>query len=364
MNSQDILEAIGRVNDRDVADAARTGRRLPLWIRALGTAACLCLVCMGALMLFINGMGASAGGGGGEFAGGWYYYRLMDDNLYRYNGIAGSEKVLSGWQYDSWDTNDYGLYYKQNRRLYVIEHESGQKRLLYRSGLFESSHIGFELYGDDVIVSVYNKRKDSVYEVLIDGETGEVLENVMELTYGFDYWGQYSDLNYNVGGRELLLEPVRKGERYRFYITEKGLRLSDLQVDIWPEYCDGGLWFNVYDEDEDTETYFVVYPEGEKLLELAYSRRTMADGYMYWYDYDQTQPPGVDIWTMLCMELETGEIWELEVDTPGVDLEVLATDGKLMYSSFYAAKTVACWEIVYRDGRPWGLRLLDEDINS
>ena len=39
----------------------------------------------------------------------------------------------------------YGIYYKQGRSLYVQEHETGERRKLYRAGLFDSSHIGFIL---------------------------------------------------------------------------------------------------------------------------------------------------------------------------------------------------------------------------
>lgn len=360
MTEHDLLSAIGNVNDRDVADAARPRRKAPVWLKAMTTAACLCLVCMGAFVLLFGRMGAGAGGGGGNFVAGWYYYQVNGGDVYRHNMEQGSEKVLSGWRYDHWEVNENGLYYKQNRRLYLIDHNSGEKRLLYRSGLFESSHIGFTLYGEDVIVSVYNKRKDSVYEVLIDGKTGQELETLMPLTLNYDYWSQYSDLNYLVGSRHLTLVPAAGEQRYRHYLTEGGDKLSDVYVDIWPVYCDGGLWFNVYDE----ERYLVVYPEGEELLDLGRSRQDVADGYMYWYDYDQTQPPGVDIWTLLCMDVHSGEVWPLEIDTPNVPLEVLATDGEYMYSCFYTAQTVALWEIVYENGRPAGIRLLDEDINT
>ena len=103
---------------------------------------------------------------------------------------------------------------------------------------------------------------------------------------------------------------------------------------------------------------------GEELLELGRSRQSVAGGYMYWYDYDQTQPVGVDKWTMLCMDVHSGEVWPLEVDTPNVSLEVLETDGHLAYSCFYSAQSVACWEVVYENDRPAALKLLDDDINS
>lgn len=363
MKSEDLLDAIGQVNEQDVADAARVKRKAPWWARTLGAAACLCLVCMGAFALLFGGMGASAGAGGGNFAGGWYYYQLNGGDVYRHNPEQGCEKVLSSWQYDTWDVNENGLYYKQNRRLYLVDHDSGEKRLLYRSGLFESSHIGFELYGDDVIVSVYNKRRDSVYEVLIDGESGAVLQTVMELEYDYDFFTQFSDLNFLVGDRHLTLVPAN-GEGYRFYLTENGERLTESQVTQWPDWCDGGLWFDIYDESDEQSSYFVVYPEGEELLVLSHVKWAVADGYMYWWEYDTSQPAGADVYTLMCMDVHTGETWPMEVDTPGLSLDVLATDGQIMYSSFFNAKSVACWEIVYDSSRPSALHLLDADIND
>ena len=103
---------------------------------------------------------------------------------------------------------------------------------------------------------------------------------------------------------------------------------------------------------------------GEELLELGRSRQSVAGGYMYWYDYDQTQHVGVDKWTMLCMDVHSGEVWPLEVDTPNVSLEVFETDGHLAYSCFYSAQSVACWEVVYENDRPAALKLLDDDINN
>lgn len=93
----------------------------------------------------------------------------------------GSRRVVSAWEENGWQANAYGIYYTQGRSLYVREHESGKKRRLYKAGLFESTDIGFSMQMDsNVVVRVYNKRKDTVYELLPDGVTGNVLEEVTE----------------------------------------------------------------------------------------------------------------------------------------------------------------------------------------
>lgn len=364
MKAEDLIYAIGEVSDSAVADAAKAKRRFPAWAKALATAACLCLVFTGAIALFIGGMGAGAGGSGGSFAGDWYYYRVNGKGVYRHSLEAGSEKVLAR-RHDYWDMNDYGVYYRAGRRLYVIEHDSGDKRLLYRSGLFESTHIGFTLKSDgDVIVTVYDKHDEYCYEVLVDGVTGEVLETVMEKTSYDNYWNKYSDTHFLVGEREIVLEPVENGA-HDFYMTEDGEYLTDEEVSQYPNWCGEALWFEINDDDGDyyERCYYVVRPDGEdSIVEVPYPDAGFGD--FIFYSENTAGYGDVDKWTLYCVDITSGESWEMETDNSEVPLYELETNGELLYSSAPWTREVACWEVVCDDGLPVGLRLLDENINE
>lgn len=366
MRSEDILDAIGEVSPADVADAAQpVKKRFPVWAKALSAAACLCLVLTGTFALLFGGMGAGAGGISGGFADGYYYFSVRNDGIYRHSLAEGSEKVLGSWRYRQWEVNDYGLYYSNRRALYVVEHETGHKRLLYRSGLFDSSHVGFTLRSDgSIIVTVYNKWDEYSYELLLDGVTGEVLDTVMEKTPYGNYGQRYSDTHFLVGEREIVLEPAADRD-YGFTVTEKGENLlPEEYVSNYPDYRDGELWISVSTSHGD-ESYFIVRPDGGDLLitlpDLVTYVNTYDNGIVYHTD---TEPSlDGDLWQLWCYDTSTEESWEMPVNDPLVSLYEMSTDGELLYSSApWLRDEVALWRIVYADGRPAALELLDENI--
>ena len=67
--------------------------------------------------------------------------------------------------------------------------------------------------------------------------------------------------------------------------------------------------------------------------------------------------------TVYAADLRTGETWELTADTDA-EWYSLTGDGQYVYSCVPWDEYQACWRLVYEDGHPVALTLLDEDITK
>ena len=148
--------------------------------------------------------------------------------------------------------------------IYVRDHETGTRTKLYTSDSSENTHMRFQLWRDNnIIVTNYNKNTEIVYEVLVDGVDGTILETVMDKTsYDVAKYTYFSDLHYQVGEREITLEPVNEN-RDVFIVLENGENIlpDDFYVTKYPDLLDGILIFTKYTS-IDFGTSFVAYSDG------------------------------------------------------------------------------------------------------
>ncbi len=358
MNTMNILAALTDIGDDLIEAAAPKKRRKPRLSRLLASAACLALVislggtAIDRLGLFRAGCSAWPG----TFVEGRYYHTAGHGSLYCWDGESTS-LVLHTLLSDAYAVNDYGIYYRSGRRVYVIPHDTGRRRLLYTAPLPDRSHITFAFYGEDVVVRVYNKWKEHLSEYLVDGRTGTLLEQVEDrLSYAVLYDSQdWQSTHYRLGDRQLTLVPA--GEEHAFFLTENGEPLLEDAVFVGPDSFGDEVWF--YLRENDGTAAYILRPDGDDtLLENVPDNGTLsvAKGYAYWVEYEPEA-----VW---CMDTRTGERWTLELDTP-MELYDLATDGDLLATCVPWNDYQAMWRVEKdADRRPVALTLLDGDITE
>lgn len=344
-----LLQALGDIDLRFPEQAEeRPPRRR--WVRILAAAACLCLVCGAGLgaMIRLGYFAAGCSAWPGTFVDGDYYHTVQHEGVYRWNGTS-NEKVLGAFWYEGWLVNDYGVYYKTRRSLYVQPHE-GKKTKLFAASMTEASHIGFTLYGEDVVVRIYNKHTEQFSEVLVDGRTGEPLAEVTPLSpYSLLYDGQaFSDTHLLVGEREIIL---RNG-----VLTENGLPLLSQPVSQYYSRSNGQVWFTVEENWPESSTLFFLRPDGQDHLVTlpTYTCADVAGDFAFWVDYEQN--------AVCCADTRTGEWWTLDSDAESEFYEIV-TDGEYLFSCVPWDDYQRLWQLEYDgEGRPAALRLLKENI--
>lgn len=382
MRPDDILDAIGGVDEQHIQSAGAARRkRLPRWARALATVACIVLVLAVGIDTLVRFEFLTAGCSAypGTIIGDAYYYRVAHSGIWKYTEEDGAEFLLSTYWEDGTLINDYGLYFDRGRSLYVKAHDTGKVTRLYTASLTESSHIGLDLEPDGtVIVTIYNKHQEYYLQLRLDGITGEILETVTPITaYSADTL-RYTQSTFQVGDRVVKLEPVvDSGLDWTPYtLTENGVCIlpEGVYLGRWPEYVGDNLYFNADSREASTasaETVFLVRPDGSDLL-LSRPAHYYCGGdenFLFYVDYDtaaNTDDTDDGYHSQVgCYEIATGEYWLLPREG-GEDIDVyeFASDGQVLYSSCPWDHAQALWHIVYENGRPASLKLVDEDISE
>lgn len=368
MNREQFYEYIGNL-DEDLLERSEEKRgRKKHWGKWLAVAACMILLVLGAAetvdRLDLLRMGCSAWTG--TLVDGVYYYNVAHSGVWRYTPEDGASRIVSAWEEDGWQANEQGIYYTQGRSLYVRTHEDGVKSRLYKAGFWESTDIWFSLETDgNVVVTVYNKRKDEVYELLLDGITGEVLGEVTEKT---SYSGKgllYSQSHFQVGDRKFLL--VKKEETYGYDLSENGESLlpegRSLNGSNWCRYYGDSLFCSFRQEDDSVPTsYLVLRPDGnDSILETGRrSIQTGTDDFLF-YLIGTSASTGSSLW---CMEIATGECWQVK-KSHEITIYDMVTDGKLMFTCVPWSEEHVCWKLAYDEsGRPAALELVSENIGA
>ncbi|MBQ8232398.1 MAG: hypothetical protein IJZ34_10800 [Lachnospiraceae bacterium] len=366
MRIEQFLQVVDELDDKYITEAIQYRKRIRSRIRKwLTIAACICLLVgvgidtIQRYEFFMAGCGANIG----QIVDGIYYYHVKGDGIYSYSPEEGNQKELSTYWYQGFDVNEYGIYYKQGRSLFVQEHETGDRRKLYRAGLFDSSHIAFTLQADgNVIVTVYNKYKEYQYELLLDGKTGAVLETVMEKTPYSAGGLYYSRTHFLVGDREVTL--VRDEGTDDYDLLENGVSIlpEGKRVERYSmEYIGDGLWFYVNDNAQLTgkaQEMFVVRPDGEDEIKVLpfFSMYSGDNEYLFWSDSSSDE--------MWCFDIEKEESWMLEVEQD-LTLYSVRSDGEYVYSCAPWGEKQIRWKLVYDEsGRPVAMQLLDENIRE
>lgn len=360
MKSERILEALGAVDGQYIAAADPGRKKLPRWTRALAACACLCLVLLGTVgtLLRFDYFRAGCGAWCGDIVEGTYYFTVPHDGVYSYTPEEGTKKELSAFWEDGWLVNNYGIYYQRGRSLFVQVHETGKRQRLYTAAWWNWTHIGFSLEEDgNVVVTQYNKHRELISEVLVDGVTGQVLEEVTPVTTYDDWWDGttllYSRTRFQLGDRTLTFATT--GEAYRYDLTENGRSLlpEGMQVSGASQFG-SRLWFESADESEHTASWYVAAPDGDDQV-ITLPRRTYQTGtedYLFYVDNSNSA-----IW---CIEASTGVRWKLKADAD--EFYSIVTDGTWMYTCVPWRTGQSCWELVWEEGRPTALKLVNENI--
>ena len=211
-----------------------------------------------------------------------------------------------------------------------------------------------------MVVTQYDKYRERISEVLLDGVTGQVLREVTPVTTYDDWWDSdillYSRSNFQVGDRTLTFAAT--GEEYRYDLTENGRSLlpEGMRVSGAIRFGDR-LCFRSAGEPEDTVTWYVASPEGEEqgvTLPL-HTYQTGTGDYLFYVDNSNS-----GVW---CTDAATGRCWKLKTDFD-CDFYSIVTDGTWMYSCVPWRTGQTCWELVWEEGRPTALKLVSENIAS
>ena len=361
MKSKRILEALGAVDGQYIAAADPGRKKLPRWTKALAACASLCLVLLGTVgtLLRFDYFRSGCGAWCGNIVEGTYYFTVPHDGVYSYSPEEGTKKQLSAFWEDGWLVNDYGIYYTRGRSLFVQVHETGKRQRLYTAAWWDWTHIGFSLEEDgNVVVTQYDKYRERISEVLVDGVTGQVLGEVTPVISYDEWWNDatplYSRIHFQVGERTLTLDAT--GGEYRYDLTEDGRSLlpAGMRVSGATRFGDR-LWFRSAGESEDTVTWYVASPDGnDQVVTLPlHTYQTGTGDYLFYVDDSNS-----GIW---CAEASTGQRWKLQTDVD-CDFYSIVTDGTWMYTCVPWGEEQVCWELAWEEGRPTALKLVSENI--
>ena len=372
MKKMRLFEALGNIDENLIAEASPENKqnvkiKHMRWAKRVAVAASIVLVLIGA----INTLGrldytfeANCGAFLGQIIDGTYYYYEPHKGILKYTPEGESELLLhTYWFGEDWEVNTYGIYYRDNMSVYVRDHETGTRTKLYTSDSIENTHMRFKLWKDgNILVTNYNKDTQIVYEVLLDGKNGDVIETVMEKTsYEVAKNVYYSDMHLWVGEREIVLEPQDE-EREVFIVTENGENILLDGFYVTRHYQDAykNILLLHKHNDENYKTVFAIYPDGtNQVLQLPpYGNYSGDDKFLY---HAEPLEDGI-----ACVDARTGENWFLEIEANGKEYKEMhnvVSDGIYMYTCGPAGGETALWKLVYDEsGKPIGMSLIDDDI--
>lgn len=374
MKKMRLFEVLGKIDENLIAEASPENKSNKFskhmkWVKRLAIAACIGLV----LILGINTLGrldytfeANCGAFLGRILDGTYYYYEPHKGIMKYTPEGESELLLhTYWFGEDWEVNEYGIYYRDDMSVYVRDHETGTRTKLYTSDSSENTHMRFKLWKDgEILITNYHKEKQIVYEVLIDGKTGDVLETVMEKTpYQVAQNVYYSDMHLWLGDREITLEPQDE-KREIFIAVENGENILPDDFYVTRHYQDAykNILLLHKHNDENYKTVFAIYPDGtNQVLQLPpYGNYSGNDKFLY---HAEPLKDGI-----ACVDVRTGESWFLEIETNGKEYKEMhnvVADSEYVYTCGPAGGETALWKLVYDEtGRPIKMSLIDSDIKS
>lgn len=374
MKNTRLFEALNNVDERLIAEASPENKRnikfkYMRWAKRVAVVACIGLIFIGA----IDTLGrldytfeANCGAFLGKIVDGIYYYFEPHKGIMKYTPEGESELLLhTYWFGEDWEVNEYGIYYRDDMSVYVCDHETGKRTKLYTSDSTENTHMRFKLWKDgNILVTNYNKEKQIVYEVLVNGKSGGVIETVMEKTpYNVANNVYYSDMHLWIGDREIILEPQDE-KREVFIATENGENILPDDFYVTRHYQDAykNILLLHKHNDENYKTVFAIYPDGtnQELQLPPYGNYSGNDKFLYHAE------PLED--AISCVDARTSESWYLKIETNGKeykDAHNVVSDGEYMYTCGPAGGETSLWKLVYDEtGKPIKISLLDSDIKS
>ena len=377
MRAEDILDALGGVDERHIAAAAsHRKKKFPRWAKVLTTAACILLtVTVGIHTLYrFEFLTAGCSAWPGTIVGDAYYFRVGHSGIWKYTEASGAEFLLSTYWEDGTLINDYGLYFDRGRTVYVKAHDTGKVTRLYTASLTESTHTGLDLEPDGtVIVTVYNKNEKYYSQLRMDGQTGEILEILSHPTPYHSLELRYTQSTFQVGERVVTLVPDDSNPNWGpCDLTENGVSILPEGVTLsrYPVRVGDDLYFNAGNREDSAasaELVFLVRPNGEDrlLTRPNYYYCGGDENYLFYVDHSAGENGEGYAYQVGCYEIATGEYWPLTQEGgEGIDIYDFATDGSVLYSSCPWDDAQTLWHILREDGRPAVLQLIDTDITQ
>lgn len=392
MNGEHLLQYLNQIDDALVQEtcalAAAPGAKRPKrWQKALASAACVCLVLGSAFGVLVKLGYFSAGCGAwpGTIVDGVYYYTVPHSGAWRYTPGGESEKLVSTLFMDGWLVNENGLYFDSGRSLYRKDLTTGRVTRLYTASFWQCSHIAFSLEEDGtIILTVYDKHRERLQQLLLDGLTGAVLRELSgwidysRVRYGDAEGYQMAEYRYYTCGNntyELVWTEDLNGDASNDLLLNGRSVLPEGYYAVFRPKQDGvngNLLVDVYTGRKgdywQTQKCLLIRADGSTVLLQEYHsyNAVTPDGKYLFYQGTTYDADGNEVQsdTILCCEADTGASWPLpmDADTPQY---ALTADGEYLYTSAPWADEQACWRIVYdADGRPSALTLVDSDIRS
>lgn len=368
MNGEQLLDAIEYVDADLIEAAAAMPKKHHSRKKVYTAAACLALVLFGSICavrldLFRAGCSATPG----TIVDGVYYYQEAHHGVYAYTPDRGTEKVLGKLCYNDFEIGADGLYFCRGRSLYRKDLESGKITTLYRAPFFKSSHAGFQLQNDgSIILRIYNRRRDTRTELLLDGKSGEVLKTLTPEKPFTSREDDYSETHFIVGKRQIELVRLPAEGNDRFYdLTENNVSLLPEKTCVipYPTQLGDTLWFICYsypfDEAAEAakkeETCCILRPDGSDLF--------LTSEYRY---YEGFADQFAFSWSpeLICCDITTGEVWPLAMSDPEIEIHGLSTDGDLLFTCVPWSDVQTLWQLEWEDGHPSSITLIDEDITE
>ena len=377
MKANDLLDMIGNVDDNIIEEAKQKKKAIvPKWTKWIATAACLCLVLGGIAAGALNALyrfgyfGLGCNSLPGDIVNGDYYYYYPHSGVWRYSD-GKAKKLVSAYWMRGHAVNENGLYYDDySENLYRIDLQTLKKKKIYSAS--DATNIDYALKDDGtVIVYVHNSKKRFRYDVLIDGETGEVLEQFTDKTSYDDIYKRDKDPHFIIGDRDIVLVPIGEASERKYMPTENGKAL--LPEGSWVRdnicnFCKEVKSFRVYtssDASEESEV-LIVFADGKTHLkpkeEAPYYMGTIGHILLY-VDHDDPENYGSDGTGIWCYDADSGEKWQLDIDTEHT-FYGFTNDDEMFYSCEPWNDDQAAWKIVYEENRPVALQLIDDKITD
>lgn len=370
MKAIDLLDLIGNADDSIIAEAKQRKRIIvPGWTKWVAVAACICLMAVGSIstLLRLDYFKAGCSAMPGSIVDNEYYYNVPHSGVWRYSG-GSADKILSAYWEDGWLVNESGLFFVNGKSLYRMDLKTLGKEKIYSAK--DGTHISFDLSDQgNVVVTVYNKNDEYAYQVLIDGITGKVLEQLTDRVSYDNLEQLYTNLHYQVGERQIVLVPVNDVTGKKYTPTENGREL--LPEGSWVgSYChiisNEIMCFDVYkgsDAREASEA-LMIFADGDTILKPLNFRYDGAIGHILLY-IDNENPEnygenGAGIW---CYDSDSEERWQLEIDAD-CEFYAFVNDRETLYSCVPWNHNQTAWKIVYEGDRPVSLQLIKYSISE
>ncbi len=271
------------------------------------------------------------------------------------------------WENGGWYVNSSGLYYCYGKTVYRMDLETLKRKKLF--SVKDGTHIGFSLTRDgNVIITVYDKKEHFKYQVLINGENGDLIEQLTDRISYDSNLPMYTGVYYQVGERRIEL--IRNGgdaKNSRYMPTENGEALlpAGYWVSDFGRSIDGVLCFEIHEDNVEAtwaKEMLVLFADGKTVIVPAHQVYHGVIGHTLLYSRQDSQENygsnGVGIW---CYDSDTGETWQLAIDSES-EFYDFTNDNEMLYSCVPWGDEQTAWKIVYEGNKPVSLQLVDKNI--